>query len=315
MPPPPPPPPPPPGKHSFDTFITPAAEGLRRSGTHVLLRLRSRHPLPNRTSLLFKHFPKAAGSFAKGALADCVRPQPLHLLREEQPLLEGHRQRHFVVGSVREPCAAYVSLWAYGRAARDTSFFHKKLRQRRGTRETCALYANCAKPSSNSTSVAAFRRWLRDPDVAGVISARFVSLYGTEPHVDCWVGPEPTPGLAASMTSCLRRFEAQGGHVAWRADQCQRRLALAADGSASTAARAGSSSAARARGPGRRLAPAGRVNSSPHLACGAYFDARARTFVARGLDRTLLHAGGGERGIGFGGCCGGRCELCGAGSR
>ena len=115
-----------PSRHAFDRFISPGIEELRRRRTRVALAVQPARggSLPNRSRLLFKHFPKGGGSFAKGALAGCMH-EPPRILQEHEPLKPDHQRKAFVIASIREPCAGYLSLWAYGKYAHNESLFFR----------------------------------------------------------------------------------------------------------------------------------------------------------------------------------------------
>ena len=324
-----------PSRHAFDRFISPGIEELRRRRTRVALAVQPARggSLPNRSRLLFKHFPKGGGSFAKGALAGCMH-EPPRILQEHEPLKPDHQRKAFVIASIREPCAGYLSLWAYGKYAHNESLFFRgcatrshqesadpsvplfpanppcnRMREQRGAATACSLYGECTgHTAKDATDRAAFHRWLADDDVSGIMAARFVSMFSRRPRVDCWVSPEPD--LPAALGLCLAKFERQGGNVLW--------------GPSASSSSSSSSGGCRLPRPpyasrrhrdaahkgGRRLAQAGRRNASPHLPCAAYFSGglgrKARGLLLAGFDRALTDAS-----FGFGGCCGGKCQLCG----
>ena len=129
--------------HPFDSkFVNSATEELRRQRARVGLAVQPPDlgSLPNRTRLLFKHFPKAGGSFAKGVLANCV-PGSMQLLLEHEHLKPEHQRNAFVIASVREPCAAYVSLWAYGKSAGNSSLFHRRYAVPSPSAPLCCAYS------------------------------------------------------------------------------------------------------------------------------------------------------------------------------
>lgn len=199
-------------------------------------------------------------------------------------------------------------------------------------RSGCAIHGSCRKKWNVSVAAdrAAFDQWLSDGDVSGVMSAWFLSMFTRRPAVDCWVSPDDD--FALSLAQCLVKFELQGGRVQWApaseatsvvtaaAPAALAREAMharsKATGSTCSLARAAPkprwqrvSRNAQKGSPrsARQLAQAGRMNSSPHLPCGDYFATpRAQNAVSAGFDRALTNAG-----FGFGGCCGGACEMCG----
>lgn len=64
-------------------------------------------------TLVYNHMPKCAGTSLTDLINDAV---PHSRIEDEFDSLTWSDNSAFVLGSVREPCDYYVSLWAYGGA-------------------------------------------------------------------------------------------------------------------------------------------------------------------------------------------------------
>ena len=304
---------PPQGKsgHPLDSMVRdPKAEEARTAGSRVSFVLDDA-PRASRPKLLYKHFPKAGGSFTKGVLTDSVLD--VRLIKEGFMLTPAMQQARFVISSIREPCSYYVSLWAFGTQTPQLvqqlphccSFYRNMYIARR--QDTCRLYAHpsltpSSGPSSGWRNVSAFREWLRDGQISGLFGARVLSMYSSHPHVDCWVSPGGD--LLDNIGECLGKFEAQGGVVSWANFSRWRNASTA---NASTRSTGDDTH-------GRRLALAGDMNSSPHLPCEAYYDEPLRRAVSEGLGQFALDASV-SRAFGLGSCCAKQCNACSATKR
>ena len=230
-----------------------------------------------RSTLLYNHNPKAGGGTILQVLRratpcehlvdrnahrpwweDKTRNESCYVnVREAQASGRGDQRQAFVLGSVREPCDHYVSLWAFGSAGlggwqKHGSQFHGKDRPR----------------FDSARDVAAFRKWLRAPKISGVVAARFRDSYqdkNAAMFVDCWVRTED---LAATLLDCLRRFERQGGAIRWSRLQ----------------------DFVRSAAPSRRLYESKNVNFSSdqldprllhHAPCDTYYARPDKTYVER----------------------------------
>ena len=199
---------------------------------------------PQRPLLLFNHNPKAAGGsilellrqfkpneiVIKGhqGLTAEVRQQLRNMshnkknenhhvvvnttlvhVREESCTKSMDRDLGFVLGSVREPCSQYLSLWIFGSQGRG-GFYHQH-QDKLGS-----LYGRDDPPFFNSTTdIRRFEQWLENDIVHGYVTKRFRHSYGTELEgVDCLVVVE---NFAQSLLYCLQIYEAQGGYVNWAA--------------------------------------------------------------------------------------------------
>jgi hypothetical protein len=118
------------------------------------------------------------------------------------------RVHGFVIGSIREPCSQYLSLWSYG------SLGHGDFRKEKV--KNPELYG-ISPPLFNTTDDKnRFWKWMRDPRVVGVVGDRVKMSYSETPMetVDCWVFVED---FRDTLLGCLRMFQDQGGFVDWEA--------------------------------------------------------------------------------------------------
>ena len=140
------------------------------------------------------------------SLLERLLPKDVLVVRSEgQPVSKADQQHNFVIGLVREPCSAYVSLWAYGSTGKGQ--FIDSMRKHMG-KGNASRYCGHFAPFNSSLDVARFRRFMRLPDVQGVMSARFITHYSSRPFVDCWAR---TDSLKQTLRVCLRGYELQGG--------------------------------------------------------------------------------------------------------
>ena len=150
--------------------------------------------LPNRTKLVFNHLPKCAGTELAAVLEGCLPTRALTVVGEFGRTSTASQQRNFIVSSIREPCSAYLSLWAYGVAGLGQF------------REHCANPTLYYPPDGNpSASLHAdmFHSWLEGPARA-VFQQRFDLSFPDPSAVDCWVRVER---LASDLLHCLHAFE------------------------------------------------------------------------------------------------------------
>jgi len=168
--------------------------------------------------MLYVHNPKTGGTFLIRHLAAAVGTKNLRVAEENSRAGNAGSAKAFVVGSVREPCHQYVSLWAYG--SRKQGSFHSTFLRTISNNSGNASWVQdkyfAARRSlflNESNDIACFRRWVTHPLVLGVITARVATMFTWVPQVDCWV----TTGsnMVSEMKGCLKQFAAQGGIVDW----------------------------------------------------------------------------------------------------
>ena len=120
------------------------------------------------------------------------------------------RLHGFVIGSIREPCSQYLSLWSWGSLGNGAF--------RKSVVTNPDLYG-VSKPYFNTTSDRdRFLTWMKDPLVVGTVGARVKDSYGESvlDTVDCWVFVED---FRDSLLGCLKMYEDQGGFVDWEASE------------------------------------------------------------------------------------------------
>lgn len=162
----------------------------------------SRAPrLSNRTVLHFNHLPKCAGSEMIEVLQKCLPSGQLRVATERESTNSKDQQAGFVVGSIREPCSALVSLWAFGVAG------HGRLRAQLVDRGLAGRFYPSDHDPSAELHGAMFREWLAHP-ARGMFQQRFDDSFPEPWAVDCWVRVE---SLESDLRRCLHGFEAQGG--------------------------------------------------------------------------------------------------------
>lgn len=253
--------------HAFDRELHNAQiEALRSANHNITITLvgASGFFQPRRPRLLLKHLAKTGGTFIISLLQRLLPKDALVVRSEGQPVTYADQQRNFVIGLVREPCSAYVSLWAYGSIGRGQ--FIDSMRKHMG-KGNASSYCGQLAPFDSPLDIARFRRFMRLPEVSGVISARFLTHYSSRPSVDCWAR---TDSLKQTLRACLRGYELQGGvPINWTA------MEQAWDELSGKSVR----------------------HSSPHGACNGYFDDELSSEVLSGFDRTLYSA------FGWTSCC------------
>lgn len=252
-----PPPPRAPRRHPFDHYIHAPTEQLRAMNGSVAISLAKSTDartggLSNRTRLVLKHYPKAGCTEAIAALK--LAMPSVRVIREAQSVSERDQSTAFVIGMVREPCSCYVSLWAFGSSRPHDGQFVRSFRSEYGA-ENFSRYYGHTPPFVNAADVAHFVSWMRMPANRGVITARFLAMYSSHPHVDCWITPAD---LLGSLHVCLMLFNQQGGS----ADLSRLKTVYT------------------------------RENSSPHGPCSSYFDPQLAAEVVGGFDRSLYRAFG-----------------------
>lgn len=220
--------------------------------------LPSEQPQP----LVFKQLPAMGGS----ALAELFVAAVPDATVEMDATMTPEDGERFVIGSVCEPCAWYLSQWGDGLVAGPGS----------GSSEYRDLIAECggsclyAKQSS-ATHAGMFEAWSRM--ARGTLGLRFNYTYPVRSAVDCWVRME---SLEADARTCLRMYEEHaGGRVDW-------------SGFNVTQARLGAS------------LPGAGSRADTHGPCSKYYNAREMDAMLQSSDDGFLY-----RAFGYKTCCGG----------
>ncbi|OEU06752.1 hypothetical protein FRACYDRAFT_253530 [Fragilariopsis cylindrus CCMP1102] len=126
------------------------------------------------------------------------------------------KERGYIIGTIREPCSQYVSLWSFG------SFNNGAFRNYQ-VRDT-ELYGQSPPYFNTTEDIQRFHKWMNHPSVIGEIGRRVTVSYGNDDddndndnnsivnNVDCWVVVE---NFQQTLFDCLNRYENQGGYVDW----------------------------------------------------------------------------------------------------
>ena len=202
--------------------------------------------LAGKTTLLYNHLPKTGGSEIRESIAiafnqkgsaissstitvELTQNQTLQnqwlLLSEAQSIdVDKKRADHFIIGSIREPCSYYVSLWAY-RSAKKVPIGPVTATPEEKKAELAKYYGSF-EPFDTQEDAVRFGRWVRDiasnatdprfPTGMGMLSSRVMNSYQSTnttfaaDQIDCWVR---TQTLHADLDKCLVQFMSQGGTV------------------------------------------------------------------------------------------------------
>ncbi len=219
-------------------------------------------------------------------------------IREKYRAYPMFQQHAFVISSIREPCDQYLSLWAYGSTGKGG--FHY-----------LDGFGKDSPYFDSPRDIDAFRYdWLRHPEFKGIIAKRHDQSFGTQHHhlqndqallhdypVDCWVYVDD---FQATMYSCLREYEMQGGHVNWTAPllndlvqdlqmKNQHLRRLGGDVKNTTHVKHFS-----------KNDPLHNNQEHHHSNCTRYFDDEAAAFIRYGNEKFIYDE------FGYTSCCGGR---------
>lgn len=150
----------------------------------------------------------ASSDWRKAVVDDEIIDKSFLHMREFTRTTFMDRRQGFVIGSIREPCSQYLSLWSWG------SLGNGAFRKEEVTNPE--LYG-VSPPYFNTTlDKKRFLAWMRDPSVVGIVGNRVKSSYGdiVLDRVDCWVFVED---FQQTLLGCLRMYQNQGGFVDWEA--------------------------------------------------------------------------------------------------
>ena len=152
-------------------------------------------PPPPPRSFAFKHIAKTGGQTVRTALAHGITGD-VHIFAERDVLDTEVRTKRFVVSTVRNSCALYVSLWAYGCTGRGrfNDLFVKEY----------PLLSYVFEDVANRSNFNVFAR-----AAAGEFSRRYRD-YLPGFGADCWIHTET---LGADLRGCLHRYERQDGRL------------------------------------------------------------------------------------------------------
>mmetsp|Transcript_23218 Transcript_23218/g.47011 ORF Transcript_23218/g.47011 Transcript_23218/m.47011 type:complete len:380 (-) Transcript_23218:3-1142(-) len=210
------------------------------------------------------------------------------------------QQRAFVVSSIREPCDQFLSLWAYGSSGRGA--LHRNVDG----------YGKDAPYFDSPRDIDAFRHdWLGNREIKGMIARRHHQSFGKNRledtnadnkldgyPVDCWVYVDD---FDATMYSCLREYEIQGGHVDWTApllSELVKDLQKKYDRSRRLQKLDGNTAIDRSNYT--KNDPLHNVQENHHSDCSKYFDEETAAFIRYGEEEFIYDY------FGYESCCGGR---------
>jgi len=190
--------------------------------------------------VVYNHLAKTGGTFVKSVLQEAVPKNNLVIRSEFESMTKKDRETAFTIGSIRNPCDYYVSLWAYGSPG-GTSESMGAFRQSVPDR-----YYGLSHGLDTTEDLERFSQWLRyimPNGQPGFDSARFAFSYSPDgvPHqfgnfagpdslrsanetlrnslqltidafdtssVDCWV---KTENLKDDLKRCLQAYEESAG--------------------------------------------------------------------------------------------------------
>ena len=119
------------------------------------------------------------------------------------------RMEGFIIGSIREPCDQYVSLFTYA-SGHHGGVWHQATKHKR----LANLIGEDGPMFNSSSDVEKFHGFLKHRAVFGRVHKQLNRNYkdGKELEVDCWVFVDD---FQVSLYQCLRQYEAQGGYLDW----------------------------------------------------------------------------------------------------
>lgn len=156
--------------------------------------------------LLYDHMPKADGTFLSDILRKGAEKKHFVLRREFDSLTDSDRLNTFTVGSVRNPCDYYVSLWSYG-VEQGGSLFAKVPPEQRW------VYSTKAEMKNSQADIFAFRKWVQymnRPGFPGIMSVRFAKSYVKGVDVDAkWPPASLNDTVLREVNQKLAAFDKQ----------------------------------------------------------------------------------------------------------
>ena len=247
----------------------------------------------------------------------------LIIIPEFERVSKKHRQKGFVISNMREPCDQYLSLWAFGSAGHGGLYTRSKNKFYNWTLDA---YGHDSPNFDSKEDIQRFQhKWLQDRNILGLIARRHLKSYGSPgiiriadnstmssshssssgnsttrarkmtfkkyvpempDSVDCWVYVDD---FQATLYSCLREYEIQGGLVDWDAPLLSKLT-----------------TSLRKKNSKRELQnytkddPIGNPQLSHHSKCSTYYDNATADLVQLGAESFIFEA------FGYQGCCGGR---------
>jgi hypothetical protein len=142
------------------------------------------------------------------------------------------KERGYVIGTIREPCSQYVSLWSFG--SLNHGQFRNQFEQDTNQVEAEELYGTSPPYFNTTNDIQRFYKWMNHSLVIGEIGRRVNVSYGSNNddsndddddddsnsdsivnNVDCWVVVE---NFQQTLLDCLVKYENQGGYVDWTSE-------------------------------------------------------------------------------------------------
>lgn len=192
---------------------------------------------------LFDHMPKTGGTYLMKLFNSAVGSQNFEKRSEFANVTQDDIDNNFIVGSVRNPCDYYLSLWAYGV---EHGGAMKHTIRPASTRDY--VYHTTSKYKNSTEDIRRFRRWVRlisKKGHPGVMSIRFAQSYAVlekaipaafppqhlkkdeldtvaralatpdyKNRVNCWVKAEK---LGRGASECLNQWHTLTGRkINWR---------------------------------------------------------------------------------------------------
>jgi len=294
--------------------------GINNSSSTAVVNVPSSRP-----QLIFKHNAKAGGGSIRELLLQLkpnfvydwdafpdfydnmidttpvqINPNDtLIVIPERQRVSNMHRQNGFVISNIREPCDQYLSLWAFGSTGKGGLYYTLK---KKNNNFTVDAYGNDSPTFDSREDIQRFQqKWLPDHNVLGLIARRHRKSYGRpnviettdggtrigRPNsVDCWVYVDD---FQATLYSCLREYEMQGGLVNWDAPLLSKLTTKLQE-----------TDKKRELEKYTKNDPIGNPQLTHHSKCSTYYDNATADIVQLGAESFIFEM------YGYQGCCGGR---------
>jgi len=154
---------------------------------------------PADQGVLYNHMPKAGGTFLMRLLRAAVGRKHYDIRTEFQGMSRSDVNHNYVVGSVRNPCNYYLSLWSFGaeRGGKMMSSIPKDKRY---------VYNTTSRNKDSKADIKKFREWVwmvNRPGFPGIMSVRFGRSYGN--LNDTVVSAKPPFVLSVADLNAVRR--------------------------------------------------------------------------------------------------------------
>merc|ERR1711971_1060954 len=119
------------------------------------------------------------------------------------------RKEGFIIGSIREPCDYYVSLFSYASGHNGGVWHYAKDHENLGK-----LIGTDGPMFNSSNDIKKFHEFLKHPRIFGRVHNQLNRNYkdNKDYEVDCWVYVDD---FQVSLYQCLRQYEMQGGYLDW----------------------------------------------------------------------------------------------------